>query len=43
MMNEIFHILKSQEFINELGKMCFQLGKYGILNLLEILRIPQNF
>ena len=27
MMNEIFHFLKFQEFINELGKIQFSLGK----------------
>ena len=26
-MNEIFHFLNFQEFINELGKICFLLGK----------------
>ena len=42
MMNEIFHLLKFQEFINELGKM-FSVGKNRILNPLEILRITPNF
>ena len=34
-MNEIFHFLKFPEFINELEKMYFQLGKNWILNPLE--------
>ena len=37
MMNMIFHSLKFQKFINELGKICFLLGKKRILNALEIL------
>ena len=43
MINMIFHFLKFQNFINELGKICFLLGKKGILKALEILHIPQNF
>ena len=31
MMNEIFHFLKFQEFINELGKICFSLGKTELI------------
>ena len=31
MMNEIFHFLKFQEFINELGKICFPLGKTELI------------
>ena len=27
MIDDIFHFLKFQEFIYELGKICFQLGK----------------
>ena len=38
MMSKIFHLLKFQEFINEL----FYIGKNRILNPLEILRISQN-
>ena len=30
MMNEIFHFLKFEEFINELGKICFPLGKWNL-------------
>ena len=43
MVNKIFHFLKFQEFINELGKICFPVGKNEILNPLEILWIAQNF
>ena len=42
MMHEIFHFLKFQEFLNELGKM-FSIGKNEILNPFEIMRLPQSF
>ena len=34
-MNKIFHFLKFQEFINELGKLCFPLGKNVIENFVH--------
>ena len=37
MVNEIFHFLKFEEFIHELGEICFIIGKNKIFNLLEIL------
>ena len=43
MMNKIFHFLKFHEFHNELGKICFPLGKNGFWSPLEILRTPHNF
>ena len=43
MMNEVFHFLKFQEFISELEKNMFAIGKNEILNLLDILRTLQNF
>ena len=39
-MIEIFHVLKFQEFINELGT-TFSIGETE-MNPLEILSIPQN-
>ena len=39
--DDIFQFLKFQEFINELGEM-FSIAKKGILNLFEVLHIPQN-